>query len=96
MKALAEWNLPPIRFTHAGTPGFYAAWIRPAVFAGGLITNLDDRASRQRAVDAGGQIDIRFSVLSALDMTVSAGAAVAFRADRPSSGEAMISLKILR
>jgi hypothetical protein len=96
VKALAEWNLPPIRFTHAGTPGFYAAWVRPAVFVGGLVTNLDDRTSRQRAVDAGGQIDIRFSVLSALEMTVSAGAAVAFRPDGPSRREAMISLKILR
>jgi hypothetical protein len=51
---------------------------------------------RQRAVDAGGQIDIRFSVLSALDMTVSAGAAVAVRSGGPARGEAMLSLKILR
>jgi hypothetical protein len=96
VKAVAEWNLPPLRFTHAGTPGFYAAWVRPALFAGGLITNVDARQVRQRAVDAGGQIDVRFSVLSALDMTVSAGAAVAFRADGPARGEAMVSLKILR
>jgi hypothetical protein len=96
VKAIAEWNLPPLRFTHAGTPGFYAAWVRPAVFAGGLMTNLDDRVSRQRAANIGAQLDVRFSVLSALDMTVSAGAAVAFRANGPTSREAMVSLKILR
>jgi len=96
VKATAEWNLPPVHFTHAGTPGFYAAWIRPALFAGGLVTNLDAGPVRQRAVDAGGQIDIRFSVLSALDMTVSAGAAVAVRSGGQARGEAMLSLKILR
>jgi hypothetical protein len=60
------------------------------------MTNLDDRVSRQRAANIGAQLDVRFSVLSALDMTVSAGAAVAFRATGPTSREAMVSLKILR
>jgi hypothetical protein len=96
VKTIAEWNLPPLRFTHAGTPGFYATWVRPAVFVGGLITNFDDSSVQRRALDAGGQLDVRFSVLSALDMTVSAGAAVAFPANGPRRGEAMLSLKILR
>ena len=46
--------------------------------------------------NVGAQIDVRFSVLSALDMTVSAGAAVAFRDHADPNREAMVSVKILR
>ncbi len=95
-KSILEWNLPPLRFEHAGTPGFYATWLRPAIFAGGVITNLDASAPAQRRVaDVGGQIDVRFSMLSALDLTLSVGAAAAFE-DGKTHREAMISLKILR
>jgi hypothetical protein len=94
-KALLEWNLPPIRFQHAGTPGFYATRLRPAIFAGGLITNLDAADARRQVVDLGGQLDVRFSVLSALDLTLSCGAAAAFE-DGHTRREAMVSLKILR
>jgi hypothetical protein len=96
VKGLVEWNLPPLRLRHAGTPGFYATWIRPAVFVGGLATNLDAPAARERVADVGGQIDFRFSVLSALDMTISVGGAAAFRDGAAPRREAMISLKILR
>jgi len=95
-KSTIEWNLPPWRFRRAGTPGFYLAWMRPALFTGVLATNLDAGTSRHTATDAGAQIDLRFSVLSALDMTVSLGAAVASRPDRPVGRELMASLKILR
>ena len=91
-----EWNLPPWRFRRAGTPGFYATWARPALFVTGLSTNLDDPSARRTAVAAGGQIDFRFSLLSTLDMTVSAGAAVAFEDRHAPRREAMVSLKILR
>ena len=95
-RSTIEWNLPPWRFRRAGTPGFYLAWMRPALFTGVLATNLDAGTSRHTATDAGAQIDLRFSVLSALDMTVSLGAAVASRPDRPVGRELMASLKILR
>ena len=29
-KSILEWNLPPFRFRSAGTPGFYASYMRPA------------------------------------------------------------------
>jgi hypothetical protein len=96
VKSTLEWNLPPWRFRRAGTPGFHAAWLRPALFVGGLATNLDVSEARETAVNVGGQIDIRFSLLSVLDMTVSAGAAVAFRDGADPHREAMFSLKILR
>jgi hypothetical protein len=96
-KSLIEWNLPPVRFKHAGTPGFYVAWMRPAVFAGGLLTNLDASGTAfEKAADLGGQLDFRFGVLSALDMTISIGGATAVRAATGPRNEAMVSVKILR
>ncbi len=95
VKGLIEWNLPPIRLQHAGTPGFYATWLRPAVFVGGLVTNLDAPDARTEIADVGGQLDIRLSALSALDLTLSIGGAAAFDDGRVRR-EAMISLKILR
>jgi hypothetical protein len=70
--------------------------MRPALFVSGLATNLDDRAVRRVILNAGAQLDFRFSVLSALDMTLSLGGAVAFEQDRAPRREAMISLKVLR
>jgi hypothetical protein len=94
VKSTAEWNLPPWRFSRAGTPGLYATWLRPSVFVGGLATNLDARSTR--AVDIGAQIDVRLMVLSELELTLSTGAAVAYVSGLPPHREAMISLKILR
>jgi hypothetical protein len=95
-KSMVEWNLPPVRFKRAGTPGFYVSWMRPAVFAGVLGTNLDSPALRRTAGDLGGQLDFRLTVLSNLDMTLSAGAAEAVERDGRPHGELMLSLKVLR
>ena len=32
-KSTLEWNLPPLRFAHAGIPSFFLSYIRPALFA---------------------------------------------------------------
>jgi hypothetical protein len=96
VRSLVELNLPPLRFERLGSPGFYVPWMRPALFVSGLATNLDDRAVRRVILNAGAQLDFRFSVLSALDMTLSLGGAVAFEQDRAPRREAMISLKVLR
>jgi hypothetical protein len=96
LKSTIEWNLPPWRFRRAGIPAFYASWARPALFAGVLATNMDAEAARHVATDVGGQLDIRFGTLSALELTLSVGGAVAFERDRPARQEAMISLKILK
>ena len=95
-KALVEWNLPPWRFRRLGTPGFYATWLRPALFAGGLATNFDDRTFRRRLADVGGQVDLSLSALSALDLTVSVGGAVAFEDGHAPRKELMVSLRVLR
>ena len=94
-KSMLEWNLPPIRFRRVGRPGFYLSWARPAVFTSGLITNMDDANVRRTVRNAGTQLDLRFSLLSRLDMTLSGGYAVAFGQNLTKHDEAMISLKIM-
>ena len=96
VKSTLEWNAPPWRFRRAGIPGFYATWARPAVFVTGLATNVDAPHARRIVSDAGGQIDFRFGALSALDVTLSVGGAVAVERGQAARREAMISLKILR
>ena len=95
-KGIVEWNLPPWRFARVGTPGLHATWLRPAVFVTGLTTNFDDAALRTTAGSAGAQVDVRFTILSNLDMTLSAGGAIAFEDGRAPRREAMLSLKVFR
>jgi hypothetical protein len=94
-KSTLEWNLPPVVFDRIGTPGFYLAWARPALFASALVTDPDDAAVRRDARSAGVQVDLRFQVLHRLDMTLSAGYAVGWAEDERAGDEAMLSLKIL-
>jgi hypothetical protein len=94
-KSLIEWTLPPVRFRHVGGPYLYATWARPALFVSALITNPDDPATRQRAYNLGGQIDIRMVALSHLNMTLSFGYAVATEVRRRPTNEFMASLKVL-
>jgi hypothetical protein len=106
-KAILDWNLPPIRFLHFGTPGFYGSWIRTSLFVGGLSTNFDHRYEdagvppvRQKIAqtlgDAGLQMDLRFTALSRLDMTLSFGYAAAFESGVAPRHEGMISLKVMQ
>jgi hypothetical protein len=96
VRTLAEWNLPPVRFSRAGTPTFYLSWMRPAIFLGALATNLDSSPDRHRAATAGGQLDFRVTTLSVLDLTLSVGAGITVAPNQPARREAMISLKVLR
>jgi hypothetical protein len=96
LKSTVEWNLPPWRFARFGTPGFYATWLRPALFATGLATDLDSDALRRTAVSLGAQGDIRLSALSALDLTLSIGGGVTLEDGYAPRRELMVSLKVLR
>jgi hypothetical protein len=95
-KSIVEWTVPPVRFSRAGTPGFYLTWMRPSVFASGLVTNLDDRATRRTVTNTGAQLDFRLTALSTLDLTLSIGGAVAFEDGMRPRREAMVSLRVLR
>ena len=66
------------------------------MFVSGLATNLDAPDLRRVATNVGAQLDFRFGLLSALDMTISTGVAVAFQNDGGTKREAMLSVKILR
>ena len=94
-RAMLEWNLPPLRFSRAGTPNFYASWARPALFVTSLITNLDDSAIRQEAANFGAQVDFNFTVRSRYNFTVSFGYAVGYLDGSRFDEEWMASLKIL-
>jgi hypothetical protein len=97
VKSTAEVNLPPWRFRRVGTAGFYATWMRPALFVTGLATNLDAASTdRHVAVDAGGQLDFKITMLSVMDLTFSVGGAIAFEDAQLPRREAMFSLKLLR
>ncbi len=73
----------------------YLKWIRPTAFVSGIATNITDSDTRLRAVNVGGQIDLRIMMFSYLKTTLSAGWARAKLIDGRSSTETMISLKIL-
>ena len=96
VKSTIEWNLPPIRFRNVGTPGFYVAWVRPAVFVSGVATGLDSSDLRRTAASVGGQLDFQFSALATLDMTLSVGAGIAAEKHYGPRHEVMVSLKVLR
>lgn len=96
VKSTLEWNLPPLRFRRLGSPGFYVTWMRPAVFVGALMTNVDHEAFRRTATNVGGQLDFQLIALSNLDMVLSFGAAAAFEQEFDARRELMVSLKILR
>jgi len=94
-RSMVELNLPPVRFRRVGTPGFYLSWARPAVFATALVTNNDTSALKQDVYNVGVQVDLRFTILSRMDMSLSLGYAVARGKGVDQSDEFMISLKIL-
>ncbi len=77
-------------------PGFYVSWVRPALFVGGLATNLDSQPVRHVLANVGGQLDFQFTILATLDMMFSVGGAMAFEKEHGPRREAMVSLKVLR
>ena len=95
LRTTAEVNLPPYVFQSAGTPGLYAHWLRPSVFASGLLSDPGNRALRKDYASAGFQLDLKFSTLHWYDMTLSIGYAVGYTGGRRTGDEWMISLKIL-
>lgn len=94
-KTLLEWNLPPLRFTEVGIPSFYLAWLRPAIFAGYLATDISDSDNKQNYQTLGFQLDLRFTVVHKLPMTLSVGYAKGYIDGASYDDEVMLSLKIL-
>ncbi len=95
LKAMLEWNLPPIRFRNVGVPSLYLNWVRLSLFGGAVRTNFDDSVLRRDWTNLGAQLDLRVVLFSDLTSTLSIGYASAEERDGGSSDEFMISLKIL-
>jgi hypothetical protein len=90
-----EWNAPPIRFESVGVPGFYLSYIRPAVFVGSLIIDDSIAGGLRHYQDAGLQLDLSFTLLDHLPMTVSVGYAQGFESGEKVDDEWLFSLKVL-
>jgi hypothetical protein len=93
-RVTGEINLPPIRFAEVGTPAFYLSYIRPAVFAGGMLTEQPEGGGRHYA-NVGAQLDLNFTVALRLPMVFSVGAAAGFDNDGYRKTEWLASLKIM-
>ena len=78
-KSMLELNLPPLRFESLGTPGFYAPWVRSAVFASALSTDFEDGEVRENVYNVGIQLDLQMQVMHRLSMMLSLGYARGFR-----------------
>jgi len=94
VRAMAEVNLPPLRFREVGIPAAYLSSIRSAAFAGILHTepNVGDSRDLQTV---GGQLDLNFTVGHRLPMTLSLGYAQGFEEGERQGDEFMISFKIM-
>lgn len=95
VKSVLEWNAPPVRFEEVGVRGFYLGYIRPAVFAGTLVIDDSLAGGRRRYHDLGLQLDLSFTIMDHLPMTVSFGYAQGFEASRKIDDEWLFSLKVL-
>ena len=95
VKTMVEWSLPPIRFENLGTPGAYASWIRPEVFASYVMTDLQDSARRDNATSLGVQFDMQLQVMHRLPMMLSIGFARGFGGSGYGKNEVMLSFQVL-
>ena len=94
VREMVEWNLPPVVFESAGTPGFYLNWVRPAVFGAALWTD-PGKSSRKNYGSIGTQADLRLSVLHWYETMLSVGFAIGLQGTKRVGSEWMISLKIM-
>ena len=94
VREMVEWNLPPIVFESAGTPGFFLNWLRPAIFGAALWTD-PGKTSRKNYGSIGTQADLRFSVLHWYETVLSFGFAIGLQGTKRVGSEWMISLKIM-
>jgi hypothetical protein len=93
-KVTGEVNLPPVRFAELGTAAFYLSHVRPAVFAGALLTE-DQTGESHHYYDLGAQLDLNFTVALRLPMIFSVGAAAGWADGDYRKTELLASLKIM-
>jgi hypothetical protein len=94
-KSVLEWNLPPLTFEEVGTPSVYLSWLRASLFAGGLATEIGDSQYEETYATVGAQVDLHFTIVHRLSMTLSLGYAQGYLDGAKLDDEVMLSLKIL-
>lgn len=93
-RAVAEVNLPPVRFEDVGVPSLFLSSMRTGVFAGALYA--EPRMGDGRSLQTVGiQTDWNFTVAHRLPMVLSLGYAEGFEDGERQGGEVLISLKIM-
>ncbi|MCW5977693.1 MAG: hypothetical protein KIT09_06430 [Bryobacteraceae bacterium] len=95
VRTMVEWNLPPVKFQRLGATYLYCNWMRLSLFTSGLASDGTGTGRRAAWGNAGAQLDFRIVPFSFLNSTFSAGYARARATTGQSSGEWMISLKLL-
>ncbi|HET9453921.1 MAG TPA: hypothetical protein VFO66_06545 [Gemmatimonadaceae bacterium] len=93
-RAQVEWVSPPLRFRKVGIPSAYLRWANLSLFATGLVTDVDEVATRSTVMSGGAQVDVRLVTLSHLNSTFSVGWAAARGQNVPRSSALMLSLKV--
>lgn len=94
-KSVLEFNLPPLVFEEVGTPSLYLSWLRASLFAGGLMTDVGDSEYEETYGTLGVQVDLYFTIVHRLSMTLSLGYAQGYIDGSKYDDEIMLSLKIL-
>ena len=95
VKSMVEWNMPPVRFKSLGIPSFYISYMRPALFAGVLVADPGKSQYEETYSSIGLQVDVQFTIVHRLPMTLSLGAARGFIGGHKDDDEFILSLKIL-
>lgn len=96
VRGMLEWALPPLQTMHSGIPELYGRWIRPAMFASVVTTDVFAANRTESIANIGMQWDVRVVVLSMMDATLSVGGALAFREAASRAGELMVSLRVVK
>jgi hypothetical protein len=94
VRAVAEVNLPPVRFEEVGVPALFLSSMRSALFLGGLELETAHGARRSLQT-AGVQVDFNITAAHRLPMVFSIGYAQGFEDGAREGGEVLISLKIM-
>lgn len=93
-RSLLELNLPPVRFSEVGTEAFYLKNLQTAVFAGQLWTRNPEQLNQEYQT-FGMQVDLNFTIIHRLPMTLSLGIARGYQDGEGQDKEYLLSLKIL-
>ncbi|MFV8819677.1 YncE family protein [Haliea sp. E17] len=94
-RSMLEWNITPLYFEEVGKPGFYLSWMRSAVFAGALVTDIGNDRYEQTYSSVGLQVDFGFTFAHRMPLVLSLGFGQGFVDSDKAGNEWLFSLKIL-